>query len=155
MSLSRRRFLQTGAVAVVAATVISNPLQSFAQTVVDGRAGAPYFPVPDAVRLDSAVYLQKVAFTPYVGTQFRVQGGGKGGLLTLTQVDDLRGNGKTAAAGNGFSLVFAGSLKKPLAQNTYTFTHDALGEFSLLLVRLNTRKQDRAYYEAIINRVNL
>jgi hypothetical protein len=155
MSLSRRRFLQTGAVTVVAVTVISQPLQSFAQTVVGARADAPYFPVPDAARLDSAVYLQKVAFPPYVGTQFRVQGGGKGGLLTLTQVDDLRGNGKTAAGGNGFSLLFAGSLKKPLAQDTYTFTHDALGEFSLLLVRLNTRKRDRAYYEAIINRVTL
>jgi hypothetical protein len=155
MSLSRRRFLQTGAVAAIAATVISNPLQSFAQTGAGGRAGAPYFPVPDAARLESAVYLQKVAFTPYVGTQFRVQGGGKGGLLTLTQVDDLRSNDKTVGAGNGFSLLFAGSLKQPLAQDTYTFTHAALGKFSLLLVRLNTRKQDRAYYEAIINRVNL
>jgi hypothetical protein len=98
-----------------------------------------------------------VSFTPYQNTQFRVRGSGKqGGLLTLVEVDDLRSGGDAAAAGrDGFSLLFTGTSKKPLVQDVYRITHDALGEFSLLLVRVSVPNKGRVYYEAIINRLNV
>ncbi|HEX8178755.1 MAG TPA: hypothetical protein VF525_04345 [Pyrinomonadaceae bacterium] len=122
------------------------------------RTDEPYFPIPSESRLDPIFYLKKHSFTPYLNSQFRVSGSGKQtGRLTLVQVDDLRSAGKlkTPSAGDGFSLLFAGSLKRPLSQDIYRITHDALGEFSLLLVPVNMRDKGQAYYEAIINRLNL
>jgi Domain of unknown function (DUF6916) len=109
--------------------------------------------VPDASRLDPIFYMNKASFAAYVGSTFRVRGEGKqAAVLTLVAVEDLRAGARRPGR-DGCSLVFAGTRQKPLAQGTYQFTHDALGEFSLLLARLNTRQKGAVRYEAIINRL--
>ena len=154
MTISRRSFLHAGAVAAVVAVL---PLSVFAQggqaRVEQDPAHVP-FPVPGESRLEPTFYLNKASFTPYLNSTFKVRGEGKqaAATLTLVAVEDLRASERRPGR-DGFSLLFSGARQKPLEQGTYLFTHDALGEFSLLLVRLHTRQKGQARYEAIINRL--
>lgn len=155
MSISRRRFLQTG---VLVAVTASTPIGTLAQ-VADKAAraqskGAPYHPIPYASRLDPVFYLKQSSFAPYLNTQFRVRSASskQAATLTLVAVADLR-TSKTKQDEDGYSLLFTGPLTKPLAQDTYRLTHAALGQFSLLLVRVVARDGAQAHYEAIINRL--
>ena len=154
MAISRRSFLHAGAVAAVAASL---PLGVFArgqgQALQEQNPAHIPFPVPGASRLDPMFYLNKASFTPYVDTTFRLRGEGKqAALLTLVAVEDLRASARRPDR-DGCSLLFTSARQKPLPQSTYQFEHDSLGEFSLLLVRLNTRHKGAARYEAIINRL--
>ncbi len=109
--------------------------------------------MPDASRLDAVYYLNKDSFTAYLNSPFKIAGANKQTvLLTLVAVDDLRASARRPGR-DGCSLVFAGPRQKSLPSGTYLFTHAALGEFSLLLTRLNTRQKGQARYEVVINRL--
>jgi hypothetical protein len=56
------------------------------------------------------------------------------------------------ASQDAFALVFRGSHRAPLLQETYTLTHAALGTFLLLVVPVGMVRQ-RPYYEAVVNRL--
>ncbi len=152
MSISRRGFLQAGMLAAVAA---GTPLRALAQAddeAAQGK-GAPLEPIPYASRLDPVFYLKQSSFAPYLNTQFRARGANKqAATLTLVAVNDLRA-GKTKQNEDAFSLLFTGPRTNALTQDIYQLKHAALGEFSLLLVRVQMRDEGRAYYEAIINRM--
>ena len=154
MAISRRSFLHAGAVAAVAAGL---PLGVFAR----GKGQAPEepnpahipFPVPDASRFDPIFYMNKASFAPYLDSTFRLRGEGQqSAVLTLVAVEDLKAGARRPGR-DGCALLFTSTRQKPLAQGTYQFTHDALGEFSLLLVRTNTRQKGAVRYEAIIKRL--
>ncbi len=51
-----------------------------------------------------------------------------------------------------FSLLFAGPLTAPLAQNTYTFAHPQVGNFAIFIVPIGCLDPSQCYYEAIFNR---
>lgn len=60
---------------------------------------------------------------------------------------------RRADSGNEkFSLTFRGSLDQPLDQNTYLFTHNAIGCFSIFIVPIVVNDQEYCYYEAVFNR---
>jgi hypothetical protein len=56
------------------------------------------------------------------------------------------------ASQDAFALVFRGSHRAPLLQETYTLTHAALGTFLLLVVPVGLVRQ-QPYYEAVLNRL--
>jgi hypothetical protein len=56
------------------------------------------------------------------------------------------------AANEKFSLIFSGSRRDLLEQETYLFEHEALGQFSFFIVPIFTRNLDKINYEAVINR---
>jgi len=56
------------------------------------------------------------------------------------------------AANEKFSLIFSGSRRDLLEQETYVFEHAALGQFSFFIVPTFTRNLEKINYEAVINR---
>lgn len=56
------------------------------------------------------------------------------------------------AANEKFSLIFSGSRRNLLEQETYVFEHAALGQFSFFIVPVFTRNSEKINYEAVINR---
>lgn len=50
-----------------------------------------------------------------------------------------------------FAITFRGPATNPLAQATYGFHHDAIGDFELFIVPVRQDQQGR-YYEAVFNR---
>ena len=158
MSIARRTFLQAGAVATVATIATGLPLRALArvgggQTPTGQHPAEPPFAIPYASQLDPVFYLTKESFTPYLNTSFAVGGKGKqAARLTLVAVEDLRASARRPDR-DGFVLLFTDARQKTLSSGTYRLTHDALGEFSLLLVRVATRAGRQARYEAIINRL--
>ena len=99
----------------------------------------------------------KSTFSQYVNTKFlvyRKTGGAE--EVTLIKVFDLATHsGKESTmmgqAEESFSLMFRGSARNPLEQDTYTIKHEDLGVFDLFLVAvgLPASKQN---YQVIFNR---
>ncbi len=50
---------------------------------------------------------------------------------------------------NSFSLVFEGPPEPVLAQATYTFHHDELGDMQVFIVPIGPRAGDTMGYEAV------
>src|SRR2546423_579113 len=105
MSISRRRFLQTGVIAAVAATTPIGTLAQVADKTARAQSkGAPYHSIPYASRLDPVFYLKQSSFAPYLNTQFRVRSANSKQAvnLTLVEVADLR-TSKTKQNEDGYS----------------------------------------------------
>src|SRR5438874_5550710 len=155
MSISRRSFLQAGAMAAFAAGTTRGALAKLGDKMGQASSkGASPQPIPYAARLDPIYYLKQSSFAPYVNTPFRVRNADskQTTTLALVAVADLRSS-QTKQNEDAYSLLFTGARTKALAQDIYSFKHAALGEFSLLLVRTYSRDESRAYYEAIIDRL--
>ena len=93
MSISRRSFLQAGAMAAFAAGTTRGALAKLGdKTGQAPRKGAPPQPIPYAARLDPIFYLKQSSFAPYVNTPFRVRNADskQTTTLTLVAVADLR-----------------------------------------------------------------
>jgi hypothetical protein len=155
MFISRRSFLQAGVIAAVVASTLRGALAQRTSKATQGhRKGTSLEPVPYEARKDRVFYLKRSSFAPYMNTPFRVRSTSSKGAATLTlvAVTDLHGSAAKDSE-DAYSLLFTGARTKALAQDIYLFSHDALGEFTLLLVRVETRDEKHAYYEAIINRL--
>ena len=103
----------------------------------------------------TAGHFTKDAFSPYVGTTFRIRTGSGAVDLRLTKITDLKAISKTPsriAGRESFSLLFAGSSNSQLlTQETRPIEHRELGRFSLFLVPVG--KPTSRHYEAIIVRL--
>jgi hypothetical protein len=164
---TRRRFLKTGAVFVVAAGV---PLKTnnivFGQRAAVNPSESGVFELPLKSQLDPLFNLRKSSFEAYLNSIFQVRV--RNGLffrnvsLTLIAVDDARAwsrvrmkGGKLPVDNTGldsFSLQFRGSNRTRLSQDVYDVQHPALGKISVLLVPILGKDSGAAYYEVIINR---
>lgn len=88
-------------------------------------------------------------FSALLGTSFSVtESSGAVSALILTETQDL----SARFGGENFSLLFRGSLRRPLAQGTYEFDHRRLGAFGLFIVPMRGDGKN-AYYEAVFNRI--
>lgn len=150
MKINRRNFIQAFGTTALAISFF-NPVKTvFGQTVT----GDDLFPVPAESLNEPLTYLTSRHFEPYVNTFVRVQKSEKRSVqLELIEVSQTpnEGNAKHGFNGESFSLLFQSADKAKLVQGTYKISHDALGEFSLLLVPVGLRG---IRYEAIINHVN-
>src|SRR4051812_4173245 len=118
-----------------------------------------------ASALKAAVSRQRFAseisyadFAARVHKAFLVRNGDKVlGALTLAQTRELSAkpaaNGKALDAGSEqFSLLFSGSRRRPLGQDTYTFEQAQLGRFDMFIVPVGRNDESLNYYEATFNR---
>ena len=175
MNNSRRRFLKTGSIVALAASI---PAQ-LDQVLGQGRRPITQAPgvngvIPLQSQRDPLLYLRRSYFQPYVNSRFEVLTamGTRVVPLTLATVDGPRvrpgckgpvkprasksakARVTTEQAGelDSFSLLFRGSGKAPLKQDVYDIQHRALGKFRLLLVPVVSKDGKALYYEVVFNR---
>jgi hypothetical protein len=138
MKFTRRKFIQSSALAALAATV--------------GRAGVGR-DSGLAAGPDPIGYLKREHFAPFIDGAFRIRNDA-GTLVSvkLREAVDLKIdiNEKLGYAGDSYRLGFDAPRKAGLAQGTYHFDHENLGRFSLFLVPVGG---SGIHYEAIINRI--
>jgi hypothetical protein len=138
MSLTRRRFIETASLTLLASSVLPAP---FAQSLA-GLKNSPFKPenlsVLDGVSVET--------FKPFIGESFAVtQDGREICSLTLLSVTSATTAPPSTVTRVGivpkpssqlitsFSLRFRGS-GAPLTQDTYTLDSDRLGSFPLFIV---------------------
>ncbi|MFN2529914.1 MAG: hypothetical protein ABR555_01325 [Pyrinomonadaceae bacterium] len=156
MAKSRREFLQSSLIAVVAAAV---PIE-LTHNVFGQHSGAGkqtnYFQIPVQSQADPLIYLKQSSFEPYVNSIFRVHSNIVSTELTLAAVTAIlppkisKKDKLSLLAGDRFSLLFRSDASIP--QDVYQISHAALGEFRLLIVPTISRDNSSNYYEAVINR---
>lgn len=147
MTFTRRKFIQSSAMAAVAAalghaaggTVLGSETGLFAGTSEKG-------PHPLS-------YLKREHFEPFINTTIKIRSeAGRTAVITLREAADLKNqiNTDRGYTGESFRLAFDSTRKTGLAQGTYHFEHENLGRFSLFLVPVGG---SGVHYEAIVNRV--
>ena len=163
MSFTRRKFLKSGAIAVLTAGIVFRPgVLAFGQNK-RGAEAAHGFQIPYEAQQNPVFFYTRATFEPYVGGIFQTRGLGGGTVeLTLVAVHDwnmkqskskLKVAAATSAGGDRtdcFSLLFRASGRLPELTTIYRLEHAALGEFDLFM----TPSQDehgQLFYEAVIN----
>ena len=158
MPVSRRRFLRSGATAVLttAAALHAFP-HAFAQI---GAKHDPSrdFQLPYEAQQDPLFFFRRETFQPYVGGTFRVSAGRRGVDMTLDNVRDctpsaraLAVTKKKARETDCFALTFSSRGELSDLTTVYDVKHPALGGFALFLTRRDG--PDGVYfYEAVFNR---
>jgi len=136
MSLTRRRFIETGSISLLASAALP---KMFALSASDSR-----FSAEDIVVLDS---VSQQTFTRLIGESFAVSlnGASKGSLtlIAVTSASSTLTTPKTRQAASvssllspapaGYSIRFQRS-GSPLTQETYTLHNDGIGTFPLFIV---------------------
>ncbi len=158
MALSRRKFLKSGILVALSATI---PLKIANTAAGQQRSPKPVSPgtvfqVPYESQTDPVYYFKKSTFSPYLNTIFRIHYQPKKvmslRLIRVTDAGPVDGRKADAAVGKEcFSIIFRAPLySQPLSQKTYQIEHGALGTFNLFLAY---KGKDRygLNYEALIN----
>lgn len=105
-----------------------------------------------------AVYsVNKSTLSELLNTEFRVRSAGsKRTKLRLVKVIDSISSSEDEAQDTGtresFLVVFRGSRRAPLKQETYILEHQTIGRFALFLVPASETDRELRY-EAIFNRL--
>src|SRR5688572_22255954 len=134
MSVSRRSFIRSAAVCVLATGVLlRNPLAAFGQAAV-------YFPIPYEATTSPVFNFTRATFEPYLQGIFVAAGGRSRTVeLQLIAIRDyvppsdprltVRGQRRTDC----FSLLFRSAAPLSQLSSIHTLEHAALGEFDLFL----------------------
>ena len=143
---SRRRFLFVCSAIWMAALVVPKSILA--------RAALPLR------RKKSLEDLSCETFAGHLNTPFRIHA--DAGRSIQVKLDEVKlrqdtplqpGQRPRGDAGNEkFSLFFSGRRGELLGQDTYTFEHEALGQFDLFIVPIFTRNPRKIDYEAVFNR---
>ena len=142
MSISRRVFIKTAALAAVLAGISLKPgLLALAQE--------PTVALPASDPLSN--YTQ-ATFAQYVNSIFTLRGP-KTIEVTLTSVEDtLPAKASRAGGRESFTLHFRGG-GTALPQDTYVIEHPSLGTFRMFLVPTTTDENGAQGYVAVVNRL--
>lgn len=155
MPISRRGFFKSAFMSAVAVGIFSNSaVSAFGQkeAIKDSKG---YFQLPPQALGDRLFHFTRSTFEPYLRSDFRVTVGPyKVVNLTLVKVEDMRPSarfkGMIRTEGECFALLFEASGELSDLQQTYVLQHEALGDFSLFLVKAS-QPGKTVYYQAIIN----
>jgi hypothetical protein len=159
MSFSRRSFLWQG---TLAALFCAGPMRAWSANRNNQGNSASQGRITGKVS-----NLSRQLFEAAVGTSFQVSAGqnSRPVSLQLSSVEDLPAlvpvnsasmavpppqSSRPAVVTVGFILSFTGGPSTGLAQGTYLFEHDALGQFQLFIVPLGQTPQA---YTAVFNQV--
>jgi hypothetical protein len=158
MSISRRKFIQVGAVTLLAAGVPIAGATAILGQELRGTPAGVIGPgdIPYASQQDPVFYFTKETFTPYINSAFQFQDrNGVRASFNLFAVDEyqpvLTKGSVDQTPTRSFSLYFTGG-KRLWRSETYSITHPALGRFSLMVVPIVSVGQQ--VYEAVINHLN-
>lgn len=151
MSISRRKFLQAGAVAAAAA---GTPLSVTALVAKAKTSKAGLIKTSANAASSSVAQMTKAQFEAHLKTTFFLRSTGSHEMpVQLVEIEDrVPEHLQDVAALRGkecFSIVFRGPAKT-IKQDTYRMRHAALGEFDLFLGAVKNKKHGRIY-EAIVN----
>jgi uncharacterized protein DUF6916 len=149
MSVSRRRFLKSGAIGAVSAGLV---LQS-ASTVLGGNSTEPGLSAPSAGRRLIFNY-SRANFEPHVGSSFKVRLGENSVNLKLIDLVDYKASSKRQMSVTGTeSFVLAFRAPKTISHHSATqkLEHPALGKFNLFMT--GSKDRGRILYTAVINRI--
>jgi hypothetical protein len=142
MKFTRRKFIQSSTVAALAVTL---------GYAADGRDSG-LFAVSSEKGMDSLNYLSREHFEPFINTAIRIRNeNGRTATIWLREAADLKEqiNVDRGYTGESYRLSFEAPRKANLAQGTYDFDHEKLGQFSLFVAPVG---ESGIHYEAIINR---
>jgi hypothetical protein len=98
---------------------------------------------------DRAGELEPEALRAQLDTLFRAGGEADHVPLRLVEVIDGQSNRRVRR----FSILFHGPADRLLPQGTYSFRHDAFGEFLLFIVPVVGSNDERIVYEACFSRL--
>ena len=156
MSVSRRKFIKSGALTVLSAGLIFRVGESaFGQTKT-ARRPISTMEIPHEAQQNPIIYYNRAAFEPYVGGIFVARDArGRTIELKLLRVTEFKPNSraKITSAENreteAFSLTFDASRSLPEFTSIHVIEHPVLGKFDLFLQRSGDNSQLR--YQAVIN----
>ncbi len=159
MSVSRRSFIKSGAMAAVAAGfLLESPALTSAQKRVKSGPWKNYFEIPAEARQAPFFHYKRATFEPLVGDIFTTHDAiGRVIQLKLDRVvgyapaPATRITTATRRETESFSLLFEAESPLPPFSSIHVIEHPALGRFDLFLNRSDVRR--RIYYQAIINNV--
>ena len=142
MSISRRLFIKTGALAVVLAGISLKP-----GLLAMGQEPTVSLPASDPL----SNYTQ-ATFEQYVNSIFTLRGR-KTIEVVLTKVEDtLPAKVSRTGGRESFTLHFRGG-GTALPQDTYVIEHPSLGTFMMFLVPTTTDENGAQGYVAVVNRL--
>jgi hypothetical protein len=171
MSVTRRKFLRSGAITVLSAGLVFRAgAVALGQDVKRPDAARGLRPIPQQAQQDPVFAYTRATFEPYVGGTFTTRGvGGTTVELTLVAVRDR--NPKPAAATKTkrgavavsssvetrrvdcFSLLFRSPARLSELTTIYRLEHAALGTLDLFMTP-SEDEHGQIFYEAIINHVS-
>jgi len=157
MAISRRNFMKAGIMGSICAAVtvtLTKGVHARSPAIIQSAVSG----ISIADRKCDAPFISctKSTFSQYVNTKFLVyRKTGAQEEVTLVKVSDLATlSGKESATmgrAESFSLMFSGSARNPLEQDTYTIKHHDLGVFDLFLVAVGM-PASKQNYQVIFNR---
>ena len=148
MSVSRRRFLRSGAVLSAAALVLKPSTLIFAQGSNSGLE------LNSKTVAHSITRYTRAMFEPYIGETFRVRAGNQMvnlKLVGLTDLDQTSAGITTGKTGqtDGFSILFRATSPLPATPATHTLNHPGIGSFDLFMSQ--SKESGRFLNTAIVN----
>ena len=156
MTLTRRRFLRSGAMSVLLAGLALDTIpRAFAQQLRESDP-AQDFQVPFEAQQAPTFYFKRETFQPYLNGVFKLRAGAKSVEATLVSVRDCTSNPKSAKVtersrpSDCFALVFRAQGKLTDLTTIYDVEHGALGKFPLFLTRRDGPR-GTYFYEAVFN----
>jgi len=166
MSVTRRKFLRSGAITVLSAGLVFRPgTIALGQDVKRPDAARGLHPIPQQAQHDPVFVYTRATFEPYVGGVFSTRGVGGGTVeLTLVAVRDRNPKTATTKTKRGvvasesrntdcFSLLFRSPARLSDLTTIYRLEHAALGTFDLFMTA-SEDEHGQVFYEAIINHVS-
>lgn len=156
MSVSRRRFLKSGAVTVLAAGIVAGAgARAFGQ---QGSRPSPSadFQIPFEAQRSPLFFFKRETFEPYVGGAFTARAGAHSIQMTLTAVSDCTPSAKSlkvtkkARTSDCFALTFRSEGTLTDLTTIYNVEHSALGTFPLFMTRRDGAGGTYVY-EAVFN----
>lgn len=154
MSVSRRKFIKSGALTALSAGLIFKAGESaFGQK--KQRRPISKFDVPYEAQQNPILYYDRATFEPYVGGTFIGRDArGRAVELKLLRVTEFKPTAATITRSRGrdtesFSLTFNASSALPEFTSIHVIEHPVLGKFDLFLQRSGDNGQ--IVYQAVIN----
>ena len=155
MTVTRRRFLRTGAMTVMLTGLAldSVPL-AFAQSLRKSDPSQDFLPSLEAQR-EPTYNFRRETFEPYVNGVFKLSAGANSVEATLVAVRDCKPDAKSKPTPKSrptecFALDFRSEGKLSDLTTIYDVEHGALGKFALFLT-VREGPRDTYYYEAVFN----
>lgn len=155
MSITRRRFLSSGAMAVVTTGVAFSGATGLAFARDRPQADrARDFTIPSEAKA-AAARLTRDMFQPHVGSTFTVSAGAKSIEMTLVRVRDCTPSPKNKSTSksrptDSYALVFRSTQQLTDLTSIYNVQHGALGRLTLFMTRRDG-PQNAFFYEAVFN----
>jgi hypothetical protein len=152
MPISRRNFIQLGAVTAISAGAALDLSAS-----ASDKSPANMMDQLARARAREESRLSYSAFAACLNSKFTLMTEDAGKLaVELVEVADHLKSSKLTGARKGvkenFSLAFKVPVQEKLVQNTYQFEHERLGKFDLFIGPVKSGKHGYIY-EAVINRI--